>query len=659
MKNNNLHRMPKNVSQGKKEAEKAPAKKEAAPVKRGPSKKKGGAGANDDDSVDSHGNIRGLIEESEDEIEESDDESFQTDDETPSDSSHLTPEQRTAIRRYARKAAIAAREKFAPAATKTKAKAKTKVKAKAPVKEKAKTKTKPSKKVEVEDEDEDEDEDGDEEDEEVKPKKKSKKKAPVSETESEEEEEEEDEEYDEDDEDEDEAEDEAENDGMPGITLTIGSFGEEEDDRMVPKRHNMKKESDIVKKFVKLVTEPMEEGGIDDQIDEFKRLSSDKQTELITVLERKSTTEQQSLMFKILSMKMPPETQSMVLSKYNSLQSMDPGAGEYFKHRAWLEKMTSLPLGIYKEIPVKVGDGPETCGVFMERARKCLAEAIYGQEEAKLQVLQFIASKIANPDARGMSLLLTGPPGIGKTSLIKNGIAKALNWPFQFISLGGDSDASTYTGHQLVYEGSHCGKIVNSLISAKSMSMILMFDEVDKISSTAKGEEIQNLLVHLTDPVQNGEFEDKYLSGVPLDLSKVMFTFSANDLEKIDRVLLDRMSVLQLQGYSRADKIAIAENFLLPAALKEVHLDEKVGIGRDVLEHILEEYAKEEKGVRELKRCIEQITQKVNMLRMFNTKDLPFHIADFHLPFVLKKNHVDLFLKKKPSLDASIAHLYT
>jgi len=617
MKNNNLRRMPKNATQPKKEV----------PGKKGPSKKKGGAGANDDDSVDSRGNIRGLIVDSEDEIDDSEDESFQTDDETPSDSSHLTPEQRTAIRRYARKAAVAAREKiskkFAP---------------KKPVKSLAKK----TKKVESEDEEEEE--------EKPAPKSKSKKKPVIEESEEEEEEEEEDEE---------DEEDEEEEDDRPGITLTIGSFGEEEDDRMIPKRHNMKKESDIVKKFVKLVTEPVNDGGIDDQIDEFKRLSVEKQAELINVLERKTTTEQQSLMFKILSMKMPPETQAMVLSKYNSLQTMDPGAGEYFKHRAWLEKMTSLPLGIYKEIPVKVGDGPDTCGVFMERARKCLGEAIYGQEEAKLQVLQFIASKIANPDARGMSLLLTGPPGIGKTSLIKNGIAKALNWPFQFISLGGDSDASTYTGHQLVYEGSHCGKIVNSLISAKSMSMILMFDEIDKISTTAKGEEIQNLLVHLTDPVQNGEFEDKYLTGVPLDLSKVMFTFSANNLEKIDRVLLDRMVVLQLQGYSKADKIAIAENFLLPTALKEVHLDEKVGVSREVLEYILEEYAKEEKGVRELKRCMEQITQKVNMLRMFNTKELPFHIPNFQLPFVLKKNHIDLFLKKKESVDASIAHLYT
>jgi ATP-dependent Lon protease len=423
----------------------------------------------------------------------------------------------------------------------------------------------------------------------------------------------------------------------------------------------MKKESAEVKKFVKLVTEPHEEGGIDDQIDEFKALSKEKQAELLNVLDRKPGTDptKQSMMFRILTMKLPAETQAMVLSKYNSLQAMDPGAGEYYKQRAWLEKLTSLPLGVYRDIPARIEDGPAICGAFMERARKCLADAIYGQEEAKIQVLQFIASKIANPAARGLSLLLSGPPGIGKTSLIKNGIAKALDWPFQFISLGGDSDSSTYVGHQVVYEGSHCGKIANSLVAAKSMSMILMFDELDKISATPKGEEVQNLLVHLTDPVQNGDFEDKYLSGIPLDLSKVLFTFSANDLGKVDRVLMDRMVVIRLKGYSDKEKLAIAGNFLLPAALKEVKLDEKVAIGPDVLEHILKEYAREEDGVRELKRCIEAVVQKINMLRIFNTKDLPFHIPDFQLPFVVKKSHVDLFLKKKEDkIDPSIAHLY-
>jgi Lon-like ATP-dependent protease len=167
------------------------------------------------------------------------------------------------------------------------------------------------------------------------------------------------------------------------------------------------------------------------------------------------------------------------------------------------------------------------------------------------------------------------------------------------------------------------------------------------------------LLIHLTDPVQNGDFEDKYLSGVPIDLSRAMFAFSGNDLNKIDKVLLDRMIVINLNGYSAKEKLAIAENFLLPQALKEVNLDEKVYISREVLQYVIEEFAKEEQGVRELKRSIEQIIQKINMLRIFNSKDLPFHIPDFHLPFIVKKEHATLFLKKKtPSVDISVQRMY-
>jgi ATP-dependent Lon protease len=126
-----------------------------------------------------------------------------------------------------------------------------------------------------------------------------------------------------------------------------------------------------------------------------------------------------------------------------------------------------------------------------------------------------------------------------------------------------------------------------------------------------------------------------------------MFVFSANDITKIDKVLLDRMMVIDLKGYDVKQKKTIAEQYLLPTALKEVNLDERVAISKDILTSIVEEYASEEKGVRELKRCVEQITQKINMLRMYNSPELPFHIKDFALPFIVKKEHIKLFLKKK------------
>ena len=182
----------------------------------------------------------------------------------------------------------------------------------------------------------------------------------------------------------------------------------------------------------------------------------------------------------------------------------------------------------------------------------------------------------------------------------------------------------------------------------------MMFDEVDKISTTPKGEEVQNLLVHLTDPVQNSLFEDKYLAGVPIDLSKVMFIFSANNLAKIDRILLDRMNVIQLKGYSAKEKLVISENYLLPEALQEVALMERVSIPKDVLEHIIHVYASEDSGVRELKRCIEAVVQKINMLRMYNSKELPFYIKDFSLPFIVKREHVELFLKKRKDREGGV-----
>jgi ATP-dependent Lon protease len=594
-------------------------------------KKRGSGGNDDDDEVDSKGNIRGLIAYSDETDEE---------EESP----------RISRRGFKpRKAAVVAKEKI-------KAKLQAQPKKPLEVKKHADARRRPEKPrlrkyvseeetsiSEDEDEEEDEEEeDGEEEDGEEE-----------DEDGTEEDEEDDDEDYDEDDED-------GSSPRKMILNFGFGGASEEVDTRMVPKRYKIKKESEDVQKFFKLMTEPVETETIDDHIDQFKALKEDEKKRMLTALENRPKNKEQPVMFKILNMNTTPEIQAQLMSKYNNLQALDPASGEYYKMRNWLEKATALPLGVRKQMPVKVDDGPEVCSAFMTRARKCLDEAIFGQQEAKLQILQFIAGKITNPQANGMSLLLIGPPGIGKTSLIKQGIAKALDWPFQFISLGGDSDASTFNGHQMVYEGSHCGKIVNSLVAAKSMSMVLMFDELDKVSNTAKGEEIQNLLVHLTDSAQNSEFEDKYLSGIPLDLSQSMFVFSGNDINKIDKILLDRFTVIHLDGYGPKEKLEIAEKFLLPGALKQVNLAERVGVPKEIVTHVLETYAKEEKGVRELKRCMEQIAQKLNMLRLFNSPDLPFYIKDFALPFILKKEHVDKFLKeRRPSEDISHLKMYT
>jgi hypothetical protein len=664
-KMNSTHRMPKKVQEVRKKEEEDDKKRKSKNLK------KGGTGNHDDSDVDSHGNVKGLIDydyESEEESELSD----ESEDEFESESSDSSPKPR--------KSAMIARKKIQRALEKEKEQEK---------KQQKKQKKAKGKKSESSDSSYNGDEEDNESEESIvkptkkvvtkskvqkkpaKPVKKSKKVETESEDDDNEDDDfkqfqdseddsEEDDDYD-DDEDEDEEEDDEDDVPRGGnLILTLGGGGDD-NDRMIPQRYNLKKEPEDVRKFVKLVTAPLEDNTIDAQIDQFKALTTEKQKELLLALEKRPTITDSgvSLMLRILQLKLSPDIQAMILAKYNSLQSMDPSTGEYFKLRNWLDKAVSVPFGMYKEMPIKIQDGPDKCAEFMTKARKTLDEAIYGQDETKLQIMQYMSTKVVNPSGRGMSLLLIGPPGIGKTSIIKNGIAKALDWPFQFISLGGDSDASTYTGHQLVYESSHCGKIVNSLVNAKSMSMILLFDELDKVSTTAKGEEVQNLLVHLTDPAANGEFEDKYLAGIPIDLSRTMLVFSANDITKIDKVLLDRLTVIDLKGYELEQKIVIAENYLLPAALKEVNLVEKVGISKEIIKYIIEQYASKESGVRELKRCIEQIAQKVNMLRMYNSKDLPFYIEKFSLPFVVKKEHIDLFLKKKENKDSTPFGMYT
>jgi ATPase family associated with various cellular activities (AAA) len=504
-----------------------------------------------------------------------------------------------------------------------------------------------------------------------KEKKKDKKKKRREESSDEDEEDEEDEDYDGEEEEEwtDHEEDETEEPrGRRKNTFDIiisDMLGGGGGDPNKPKKYNMKKEPDSVKRFVELIQkeDEGEEDTIDNDITYFKSLTVEKQTALLRALEVKTSPVdvQVPLKFKILEkVAAKPDLSRIAMAKYNALCNIDPSTSEYYKCSHWISGFTDLPLGVFRDLPVKMEDGPEKCGEFMTKVHKCMETAIFGHEEAKLQIMQFVSSWIANPKANGNVLSIHGPMGTGKTSLIKDGVAKALERPFHFITLGGATDASFLDGHSYTYEGSTWGKIADVLMQSKCMNPIIYFDELDKVSETPKGDEINNLLIHLTDGSQNDRFQDKYFTGIDFDLSRCLFIFSHNNNEKVNPILRDRMYNIKVNGFSMKEKQLIAENYLIVSALKDAGLYEKVSIGKEILQFIIENFTGGEAGVRELKRCIQTIISKLNLLRFYNNpKQVPFSIKDFSLPFTIKKEHVELFLKKKNQLDESVAHLYT
>jgi ATP-dependent Lon protease len=190
------------------------------------------------------------------------------------------------------------------------------------------------------------------------------------------------------------------------------------------------------------------------------------------------------------------------------------------------------------------------------------------------------------------------------------------------------------------------------------MNPIFYFDELDKVSETPKGEEINNLLIHLTDGSQNDRFQDKYFTGIDLNLSRCLFIFSHNNHEKVNPILRDRMYNIKVDGFNVKQKLVIAESYLVNAALREVNLFEKIGISKEIITHIIERYTGDEQGVRELKRCIQTVISKLNLLRFYNDPEkVPFAIKGFSLPFTMKREHVELFLKRK-EVNESLSQMY-
>jgi endopeptidase La len=262
---------------------------------------------------------------------------------------------------------------------------------------------------------------------------------------------------------------------------------------------------------------------------------------------------------------------------------------------------------------------------YISEVKHTLNNAVHGHEKAKRQVERIIGQWI-NGEKGGYCFGFEGPPGVGKTSLAKRGLASCLKdengneRPFAFIAIGGSANGSTLEGHNYTYVGSTWGRIVDILIESKCMNPIIFIDELDKISRTEYGKEIIGILTHLIDPTQNDTFQDKYFSGIDLDLSKVLFIFSYNDVDSIDKILLDRIHRIKFKNLAIEEKLVIANNYILPELYKKMGLENVIDIDNIVIEYIITNYTKEP-GVRKLKELLFEIIAEINLSELANISD--------------------------------------
>ena len=293
---------------------------------------------------------------------------------------------------------------------------------------------------------------------------------------------------------------------------------------------------------------------------------------------------------------LPAEARKVADRELKRLRQMSPQSAEYQVARTYLDVFATLPWSRVTQDRLD-----------LKAAREILERDHYDLKTVKERILEYLAVRTLNPDAKGSILCFVGPPGVGKTSLGQS-IAEALGRKFTRVSLGGVRDEAEIRGHRRTYVGAIPGRIIHALQRSETRSPVLMLDEVDKMGADVRGDPTAALL-EVLDPAQNSTFVDHYLE-VPFDLSGVMFIATANSTVPIPDPLLDRMEQLTLVGYTPAEKLQIAKRYLLPRQLKETGLgDERAGVNDSALERLIAEYTREA-GVRQLEREIQGVLRK-------------------------------------------------
>ena len=349
--------------------------------------------------------------------------------------------------------------------------------------------------------------------------------------------------------------------------------------------------------------------------------------------------------FKILNYDISNILKQILIYNIESLNNMCKSSSEYHKLNNWITTLSRIPIGKYKNLDIEDGSAK----MYLEKIKTNIDNNIFGHDETKEQIIRILAQWISNPNKSGYVIGIKGPPGVGKTKLVKECICSAIDFPLAFISLGGIDDASYLSGFNYTYEGSKYGKILDCLIKAEVMNPVFLFDELDKVSATSRGDEIINTLIHLTDPVQNDKYTDKYFQEIDLDLSKSIIIFTYNNEDYINPILKDRMITINVKGYTNKEKFKIAKNYLIDEIIPKYNIKKDDIIFEDeLIEYIVEITSPKENGVRTLKREINNIISWVNMMRYIKIDD-----NEILFPYKVTKDYYNKYCKKNESIDTT------
>jgi ATP-dependent Lon protease len=339
-----------------------------------------------------------------------------------------------------------------------------------------------------------------------------------------------------------------------------------------------------------------------------------------------NTVETDEYRKKIEENNLPEEAKKEALRELERLSRMHPSSAEYTVSSTYLDWITALPW-----------NNSTTDNLDIAKARQVLDEDHYGLIKPKKRIIEYLAVRKLKPDSKGPILCFVGPPGTGKTSL-GHSIARALGRKFVRMSLGGVRDEAEIRGHRRTYIGALPGRVIQGLRRAESNNPVFMLDEIDKVGSDFRGDP-SSALLEVLDPQQNNSFSDHYLD-VPFDLSRVMFITTANVLDSIPPALLDRLEVIELTGYTREEKVKIAERYLIPRQLTENGLTAaQFELTDKALNFIITGYTREA-GVRNLEREIAnacrgvaaRIAEGIVTSKTLTDEDIPRYLGPVRVP---------------------------